>query len=377
MTFKKAIGKIHLWLGFASGLIVFIIGITGCLYSFIDELKPVVYKDRLFTEAPANSKRVPLSVLKDSAQKALGQKYLIQNAELSPDNNSTIIFRSRKFNEHAFLYSNYMKYFYRVYVNPYTGQVVKVEDTKWEFFNVVVNTHIHLLLGHDVGGPVTGWSVVIFVITLITGLVLWWPKNKKSAKKRVWFKWKASTKWKRKNYDLHNILGFYILIIALVIALTGLVWAFKWFDESVQWVANGGKTIEKPKPVSSDTLVTVTSFSLDSLVETTRIKFPDATLFIGFPKNPKGTISLLVDYENATKDLSFKYDQHTGKLLQASTYADKTNGEKVRAHNYDIHTGAILDLPGKILAFIASLISASLPITGFLIWMGRKKKEKH
>ncbi len=44
--------------------------------------------------------------------------------------------------------------------------------------------------------------------------------------------------------------------------------------------------------------------------------------------------------------------------------------------NYDIHTGAILSLPGKILAFCASLICASLPITGFLLWWGRRKKAK-
>jgi uncharacterized iron-regulated membrane protein len=44
--------------------------------------------------------------------------------------------------------------------------------------------------------------------------------------------------------------------------------------------------------------------------------------------------------------------------------------------NYDIHTGAIIGLPGKILAFFASLIVASLPITGFYIWWGRKQKQK-
>jgi uncharacterized iron-regulated membrane protein len=44
--------------------------------------------------------------------------------------------------------------------------------------------------------------------------------------------------------------------------------------------------------------------------------------------------------------------------------------------NYDIHVGAILGLPGKIIAFLASLIPASLPVTGFLIWWGKKKKGK-
>ncbi|WP_370526961.1 PepSY domain-containing protein [Bacteroides sp. 51] len=41
-----------------------------------------------------------------------------------------------------------------------------------------------------------------------------------------------------------------------------------------------------------------------------------------------------------------------------------------------IHDGRILGLPGKILAFIASLIGASLPITGFIFWIRRKRKRK-
>jgi uncharacterized iron-regulated membrane protein len=44
--------------------------------------------------------------------------------------------------------------------------------------------------------------------------------------------------------------------------------------------------------------------------------------------------------------------------------------------NYGIHTGQILNLPGKIIAFIASLIAAALPVTGFVIWYGRRNKKK-
>jgi uncharacterized iron-regulated membrane protein len=59
-----------------------------------------------------------------------------------------------------------------------------------------------------------------------------------------------------------------------------------------------------------------------------------------------------------------------GKLENA------TAADKIARMNYDIHVGAVLGLPGKIMAFAASLIAASLPITGFLIWRGRKKKSK-
>ena len=63
-------------------------------------------------------------------------------------------------------------------------------------------------------------------------------------------------------------------------------------------------------------------------------------------------------------------DHLWGRMEQA------TNADRLMRMNYDIHTGAIAGLPGKTLAFLASLIVASLPVTGFLIWWGRKQKSK-
>ena len=38
-NFKKIINFLHLWLGLASGIIVFIIAVTGCLYAFKEEIQ--------------------------------------------------------------------------------------------------------------------------------------------------------------------------------------------------------------------------------------------------------------------------------------------------------------------------------------------------
>ena len=62
--------------------------------------------------------------------------------------------------------------------------------------------------------------------------------------------------------------------------------------------------------------------------------------------------------------------------MHTRNHEDKDFGEKVIAANYDIHVGSILGLPTKIIAFIVSLLCASLPITGFMIWYGRRKKAK-
>lgn len=369
-------GKIHLWLGLSSGLVVFILGITGCLYAFIDEIKPLVYRSRMYVEVPASAQRLPIAVLKANAEKALGEKYKLQVAEVNLKPGRTTSFRSLKVNPGATLYNNYMEYYYRVYVNPYTGKVVKIENSKWEFFNLVVTVHVSLLLGPKVGHQIISWSVLIFVVLLISGIILWWPKNKAAAKQRFSFKWKDTTKWKRKNYDLHNILGFYAMIILLVIALTGLVWSFEWFGNSVQWVANGGKTYEPVKPVFSDTM-DANVFSPDRIMHAALQKHPQASMFfMTIPKDNKSAVSVFarMDGKALYRSSRSQYDQHTARLLTTTSFNTMNNGEKSRALNYDLHVGSILGLPGKILAFFASLIAASLPLSGFYIWWGRRNK---
>lgn len=376
MAVKKLIGKIHLWLGLASGLVVFIVGITGCLYAFIDEIKPLVYRDRMFVEVPPGAKKLPLEVLKENAQTAVGKDHPVQVAEVNTGANRTVSFRSIKVNPDAMIYSRYMEYYYRIYVNPYTGTVVKVENTKWEFFQLVVSLHVSLLLGLKLGGQIVTWSIVMFVILLISGMVLWWPKNKAAAKQRFSFKWKETTKWKRKNYDLHNILGFYAMLLMLVIALTGLVWCFEWFDHSVQWIANGGKTIAAPKPVFSDSTDT-RPFSLNKMLQEASLQDPAATtLFITIPRDNKSAVFVFARLTGPLyTNVRSQRDQHSGALLNRTTFASLNNGEKMRVLNYDLHVGSVLGLPGKILAFFASLIAASLPLSGFYIWWGRRNKK--
>lgn len=41
MRLKKWIGKIHLWLGLSSGLVVVFLGITGCILAFQQEIEAV------------------------------------------------------------------------------------------------------------------------------------------------------------------------------------------------------------------------------------------------------------------------------------------------------------------------------------------------
>jgi uncharacterized iron-regulated membrane protein len=76
------------------------------------------------------------------------------------------------------------------------------------------------------------------------------------------------------------------------------------------------------------------------------------------------------------KSDQYYFDQYNGRLLGSLTHPQKSAGMKMNNMNYDIHVGQVLGLTGKIIAFLASLICASLPVTGFIIWLGKRKKPK-
>lgn len=195
----------------------------------------------------------------------------------------------------------------------------------------------------------------------------------------TWFRWKPTTKWKRKNYDLHNIVGFYSMFLVIFIALTGLMWAFDWFDHGVQWLANGGEMIKKERPKIESTIAPVSiAQPLDVVHHSLQTHHAAAEMYyINLPRDSAGTISGYVKYADRTKNVNLQFDQYSGELLHTDgKWEDKTTGEKIWAYNYDIHVGAIGGLPGKTIAFFLSFFAASLPITGFYIWWERTKRER-
>jgi uncharacterized iron-regulated membrane protein len=68
------------------------------------------------------------------------------------------------------------------------------------------------------------------------------------------------------------------------------------------------------------------------------------------------------------------FDRYNGKILKTQLYDNSSTGDKIKATNFDIHTGRVFGLFGQLLVFFAALITASLPVTGFLIWRKKQKK---
>lgn len=368
MTILKKINAwLHLWLGLASGIIVFIVALTGCILVFEQEFKSLT-QPWLHAERPVNAPYLLPSVIREKVSPLFPEKEINgiwyygheKTAKVSMNSDSS------------------------VFVNPYDGKVVAIVHEE-DFFHWILEGHTELWIEAKIGETGIGEAIVsyatlIFFILLITGLILWWPKKWNKSNRDKSFKIKWSARFKRINYDLHNVLGFYSLLVALIITITGLSMSFAWMSKSIYWLSSAGGTQAPYVKAISDTTKAVSN----SLMRNVDIAFQKGITEIGtynkdaiivsFPDELSEPIPLCTDMYNG----SWRYvylDQHTLKELPSTqVHIDKLKlADWLRRTNYALHVGAIGNLPTKILYFLASLICATLPITGFYVWWGRSK----
>jgi len=367
MTFKKINAWFHLWLGLASGIVVLILGLTGCALVFEQELKGFSSPWLQADNPKALETALLPSVLYRSVEKALpGME--IESVWYYGKN------RTAQFNIHGSDST--------VYVNPYTAEVVAIAHSE-DLFQFFKDGHYYLWMPEKIGHQVVGWGTFIFFFLLISGLILWWPKKWNKKGKQQAFTIKTTAKFKRVNYDLHNVLGFYSVILALLLAFTGLMMSFSWFNNSVYRIA-GGQV--KPRITAlSDTVanpVKLTPQKMLSQVDKAYLmgihqigEHHTDEVILHFPEKPSDPIYVCTDmYKGSWRDVYL--DQNTLKQLPGSSnrLRDEDLASWIRRSNYGLHVGAIGGLTTKVLFFIASLICASLPVTGFYIWWAKKKK---
>lgn len=382
--FKKIAAMLHLWLGFIAGLVLVLSLVPASIFVFDKELTNWWYHQQIFVDVQ-KAQALPVSVLIPKAQAALGAQQPITGIELTNNPQKTFVFTAYKQNKKPGItfFSEY-EYGQQVYINPYTGKVQGVINMKHNWIYLCRVMHQQMLLRYDIGHWFIGVASLILFVSLITGFILWFPKSKAAVKQRFSIKWDA--RWRRKNYDVHNVGGFYSMLLIFLLAATGLVWSFQWWSDAVyRLMGDDPKKVFTMQPVAARPSASLKTTPIDKAYDdvlTKRVNWTE--LYIGLPgsvgeDNDSRMISFYLNFNTHSgwdEGDSYDYDPQSGILKQQELQERKNLGEKWRNANYGIHTGGIYGLPTKILVCLGTLFCASLPITGFIIWWGRKKKKK-
>jgi len=374
-AFRRLVSVLHLWFGLVSGIVIMIVALTGAIYAFQPELSDA-FQPYLFAEKTDNP-ILPASQLKSIAEQQLPGKKVSRITYGGEGRSTAISFNDKK-----------KGYNYTVYINPYNGKVIHVQDMDREFFRQVLNGHMHLWLPDPVGRYIVRYAALIFGIMIISGIIMWWPKKWNKSTRKQSFAVKLNASPKRLNYDLHNVLGFYASWVMIFVVLTGLVWGFEGVRNAEYWVFSGGKSYPGKEPkVKTAKLATSAAATnqapLDIVDAQIRAQYDinaGRTQFL-LPANGKAvlTVRYFPEQKRSFNADYLTFDPQTGAALPAGArgkFKDVNGGELANRMTYDIHTGMIGGFPLRLVVFLGAIVTASLPVTGFYIWWGKRKKKR-
>ncbi|WP_205860461.1 MULTISPECIES: PepSY-associated TM helix domain-containing protein [unclassified Polaribacter] len=366
-SFRKLINDIHLWLGLASGIILFLVCISGTILTFYHEIKDF-FADDFSIEKTANKETVSALV----TTLKVAEIGFVAGVTIAADPKKPYVFNVKK--------NLKERRGSRVLVNPFSSEIITLKKTSADaFLATTFKLHRWLLLDAKIGRPIVGVATIIFLIISFSGIYLWFPKKLKWRNIKQGFKIKTKANWKRINYDLHNTLGFYTCIFIIIMGITGLCWSFEGYKDGLGNLI-GTQIFNRSSP----------EFLIENTPSNKVISVDEAILIANKTLDYKGDLSVTFPSEkknyyrfSKTNDANFSpvtsdllFVAQYGEVLAVDYFKDNPLNVQFASLIKPIHTGEIYGLFSKIIYFFVCLIATSLPVTGTIIWINKLKKSK-
>ena len=395
---KKIFRKIHLWLSVPFGLIITLVCFSGAILVFENEVNEWFRRDLYYVETVKESP-LPMDKLLEKVATTLPDSVSVTGVSISSDPGRAYQVSLSKPRRAS------------LYVDQYTGEV-KGKSERSGFFMFMFRMHRWLLDSMNPGNEgifwgkmIVGVSTLLLVFVLISGLVIWWPRTRKALKNSL--KITATKGWRRFWYDLHVAGGMYALIFLLAMALTGLTWSFPWYRtafykvfgvEVQQRAAQGheqksdaqkrdtklaahrekkregnevrkGERSRRPENNHSDMYSVTSPFVYwQEIYDKLRRQNPEYKQI----SISSGTASVSFNrFGNQRASDRYSFNTDNGEFTETSLYQHQDKSGKIRGWIYSVHVGNWGGMFTRILTFIAALLGAALPLTGYYLWIKR------
>ena len=395
---KKIFRKIHLWLSVPFGLIITLVCFSGAMLVFENEANEWFRRDLYYVETVKGSP-LPMDKLLEKVATTLPDSVAVTGVSISSDPGRAYQVSLSKPRRAS------------LYVDQYTGEV-KGKSERSGFFMFMFRMHRWLLDSMNPGNEgifwgkmIVGVSTLLLVFVLISGIVIWWPRTRKALKNSL--KITATKGWRRFWYDLHVAGGMYALIFLLAMALTGLTWSFPWYRtafykvfgvEVQQRAAQGheqksdaqkrntklaahrekkregnevrkGERSRRPENNHSDMYSVTSPFVYwQEIYDKLRRQNPEYKQI----SISSGTASVSFNrFGNQRASDRYSFNTDNGEFTETSLYQHQDKSGKIRGWIYSVHVGNWGGMFTRILTFIAALLGAALPRTGYYLWIKR------
>ena len=373
---KKTLFQLHWFFGITAGLVLALMGITGALYSFQEELLRAFNADVLKVEVRAEGVLPPAELVR-RVEAQQDDKVAMLWVDVREGNAARVFFTPPPGERRGPLR----------YADPYTGEL-KGEVAGQGFFNLMLTLLRFLAMG-DTGRQITGACTLMLIFFCLSGLYLRWPR--KALNWRTWLTLDWARKGRAFNWDLHAVFGTWCLLFYLLFALTGLFWSYEWYREGLNRLladqpaageqkrgeGRGGRhgppKVDKnapPRVVDYDAIWANLKAAAGPDLATYNLRLPPAG------GQPATLFYLLQGAEHERAFNTLTLDPASGQVKRHERYADKSFKAQLLQSVYALHVGEYFGLPGRIIVTLASLTMPLFFVTGWLLYLDRRRKKR-
>ncbi len=345
--------RLHRWLALALGVPLAVIALLG---SALVVLKPVDHwlHAELFVVAPGRAAPDML----ERVRQRLG-------AEFGPA--VTLTFRPPRLAGESLRVAVKGPWEGAIYFDPRDASELGRRGEHEGAFNLLFKIHSSLLMG-EIGKPLLALLALAYVVLLVGGLVLWWPKRWRQA-----FALTLDRGGLRALFDLHRSGGALLGLLIAVPVLTGAYMAWRPLSQAITSLS--GQPTQSPPQVPK--LVTpAQGLSLDAMVDVARTQFGSAPVsFVQLPPGSSKPIRvrlLLADDPHPNGLSSVWLHPQSGEVLATHRWNELDPGARAYSVIYPLHTGELGGLGHTVLNALLGLALTGLCGSGIWLWWKRR-----
>lgn len=372
---KKVLFQVHWFFGITAGLVLALMGITGALYSFEEEILDALNPQALFVQ-PRDHQLPPVELVR-RIEAQTHDTVATLRIDVDGDKAAQVWLKPAPGERRGQMHN----------VDPYTGDL-KPDALGQDVFGFILQLHRFLAAG-EYGKQVTAACTLILVFFCLSGLYLRWPRQ--ALAWRVWLTLDWAKKGRSFNWDLHSVIGTWCLVVYLLLAITGLIWSYDWFSNGMTTLIGdppvageqrkgegGGRGRQGNQPATNAAPLVVNYVAIWDTIQKTA--GPDLKTYnLRLPPaggQPGQVFFLLKDSPHPRALNQITLDPATGAVKAVSRYADKGLGAQLLISNYALHTGSYFGLIGRIVITVAALLMPLFFITGWLLYLDRRRKKR-
>ncbi len=352
---------IHRWLGLTVGLVFVLIGLTGSALVFDHAIDEWLNPDLLLTQnegTPAS-----LQTIIASAESTFSGQALSVSKPRVPQGVYEVWFRVGEEQDPKFC---------QVLVDPYTAEV-KGQRVWGEYLMTwIYRLHFRLMAG-EIGAILVGAIGVLILLSLASGIYLWWPLWKHS------FRAAFSVRSGKRVYDVHKTTGIVSCLLLGMLAFTG---TYMEFPNAFQKLLKPISAVsEHPEGLRSTGGEFQQPLTPDQAVAAAKKHFPEAKFDHLHPPEGKDGVYEVAFRQPGEVQLSFGrsqvfLDQYSGEALVIRSPAGFTAADAFIAWQFPLHNGEAFGLFGRWLVFVSGTLPAILFVSGLLVYRRRSGKRK-